>query len=433
MPVVCIGVNHQTAPVAFRERLAFPHSGRETRIASLDLRALERDTGLGEVAVLSTCSREEVYGAISGLTRPLDGAPGKLASLLVDGTDVPLDTAGPHLYMRTGTDAIRHLCRVAAGLDSQVLGESEILGQVQQAHQWALERRLAGPVLDAAFQCAIRTGRRARVETGIAQKPVSVSSEAVRLAEEIAGPLAHKRILIVGSGKMGRLGSRVFQGKGVRHLAVISRTAAHAEAAAAECEAVALGWHRLAEAIREADIVFTSTGAPHAVITTELMQSALVGRAAGRPLLFLDIAVPRDVEPGIRNLPAVSVVDMDSINERLDANLEERRRAVPHVEHIIDTELERFEQWRHAEELRPFLRVWRSSTEAIRREELDRMLRKLGAVEPAVRDQLEQFSRSLVQRVLHEPTRRLREQTEAATSAPRRTPANGRQRPTAES
>jgi glutamyl-tRNA reductase len=294
-----------------------------------------------------------------------------------------------------------------------VLGESQILGQVQTAHERAQEDHVAGPVLGEVFHTAIRVGRRARAETKIAQKPVSVSSEAVRLAEKIGGPLDERRILIVGSGKMGRLGGRVLRDKGVRDITVVNRTAAHAESLAAEWDARALGWHHLAAAIREADIVFTSTSAPHAVITTELVRSAHGPAGRTRPLLLLDLAVPRDVEESVHDLPNVQVIDIDEIKHRLEGNLARRQSEVPAVEAILDEEVQRFEDWRWQQaELRPLMTAMRSRTDEIRRRELDRMMRKMGDISPEVRLHLEKFSRSLVNKVLHEPTRRLKEETD---------------------
>ena len=414
MPVICAGISHHTVPVSIRERLAFSDANQHDLLTRVVLDKLERRTGVGELAILSTCNRVEIYGASRDPSHHFQRVPLALFGLLADGRDVRLGQLRRHLYTYKGTAAVRHLCRVAAGLDSLVLGESEILGQVQAAHERALEEGVTGPVLDAVFRTAVRAGRRARAETGIARRPATVSSEAIRVADEIAGPLPGRRILIVGSGKMGRLGGRVFRAKGVHHLTVVSRTRVHAEAVAAEWGATALGWHHLAEAIRHADVVFTSTAAPHAVITTELVQSALGPEDRRRPLLFLDIAVPRDVEAGVRDLPNVRVVDIDGIKLRLDSNLEARRRAVPQVRAILDDEVRRFEEWRHDAELRPLITAILSRTEEIRRSELRRVLRKLGDVPPEVEAHLEKFSRSLVNKLLHEPTRRLKGETDPA-------------------
>lgn len=410
MPVVCAGISHHTAPVSLRERLALSDADRDDLFTRLNLERLERRTGLGELAVLSTCNRVEVYGASPDPSREYHQVPFELLELAVPNRGVAAEELAPHVYTHRGVAAVRHLCRVAAGLDSMVLGESEILGQVQEAHERAREERATGPVLDAAFHTAVRAGRRVRAETGIAQRPASVSSEAIRIAEEMAGPLSERSILIVGSGKMGRHGGKVFRAKGARRLMVVSRTRERAESVALQWGAEPLGWHHLAEAIRAADIVFTSTDAPHPVITAELVQSGLGERS--RPLLVLDIAVPRDVEESVRDLPGVDVVDIDAIQRRLDGNLAARRQAVAHAEAILDDEIRRFEEWRRDAELRPLITAMRSRTEEIRREELRRVLRKLGPVPPDVEAHLDKFSRSLVNKLLHEPTRRLKEETD---------------------
>jgi len=409
MPLVCAGISHRTAPLVVREQLARSSDDRRRLLGEMDLLDLERRSRIGEVTVLSTCNRVEVYGASRDPAHRFGAVPPELVALVTDRAGARVKDLEPHLYGHVGVDAVRHLCRVAAGLDSMVLGESEILGQVQEAYAQAVEAGATGMVLDAAFHAAVRAGRRARAETGISKKPVSVSSEAVRAADELAGPLADRRILIVGSGKMGRLGGRVFRAKGVRDLTVVSRTREHAEMVAVECGAVALGWHHLSDAIRNADIVFTSTAAPHAVITVDLMRAALGPGERARPLLLLDIAVPRDVEASVRELPGVQVVDIDDLQQRREANLESRRHAVRDVEAIVEAELLRFEEWRRHAELRPLFTAMRSRTEEIRRDELNRLVRRLGDVSPDVWAQLEGFSRALVNKVLHEPTRRLKE------------------------
>ncbi len=413
MPVVCAGINHNTAPLALRERLAFSDGDQHELFSNLDLECFEQHTGIGELALLSTCNRVEIYGASHDAGRVFSRVPSDLLKLLVNGRAVDFQEVQEHAYGHRGSAAVRHLGGVAAGLNSMVLGEPQILGQVQAAHERAQEDHVAGPVLGEVFHTAIRVGRRARAETQIARKPVSVSSEAVCLAERISGPLRDKRILIVGSGKMGRLGGRVLRDKGVGEITVVNRTAAHAESLAAEWGARALGWHHLATAIRDADIVFTSTSAPHAVITTELVSSAHGAAGRSRPLLLLDLAVPRDVESGVRDLPHVQVIDIDEIKQRLQGNMEHRENAVPAVEAILDDEVQRFEEWRWQQaELRPLMTAMRSRTDEIRRRELDRMMRKMGDISPEVRMQLERFSRSLVNKVLHEPTRRLKEETD---------------------
>jgi glutamyl-tRNA reductase len=300
---------------------------------------------------------------------------------------------------------------VAAGIDSMVLGEAEVLGQVTAAHELAEQEGAAGRVLQAAFQMAVRAGRRARTETGICRNPASVSSEAVRVVREWGTDLAAARVLVIGTGKMGRLAGEALRAHGARDLRVVSRTAAHAERLAGALEARPLAWHELEAAIREADVVISSTGAPHAVLTAELVRSARSGNGA-HPLLLVDIAVPRDVEPAVRHLPGVRVCDLDDLQTRLNGNLAERRKEVPRVEAIVEEEVARFEDWRHGAELRPLIAEMRSRIDEIRRRELERALKRMGPAADPLREQLEAFSQSLVSKLLHQPTRRLREETD---------------------
>jgi glutamyl-tRNA reductase len=256
----------------------------------------------------------------------------------------------------------------------------------------------------------VRAGRRARTETGICRNPASVSSEAVRLVRESGRDLARARVLIIGTGQMARLAGEALRGHGARDLLVVSRTAGHAERMAGALRALPLAWHELERAIRDADIIVSSTGAPHAVVTLELVASARAGGT--RPLLIMDIAVPRDVEPAVRSLPGVAVYDLDDLQARLNGNLEERRREIPRVEDIVEQEVARFESWRHGAELRPLLGEMRARSEAIRRREVERALRRLGPVPDELRAHFDAFSQSLVNKLLHEPTRRLREETD---------------------
>jgi glutamyl-tRNA reductase len=414
MPIVCVGINHHTAPVALRERLALSDAEQREALIGGPLRELGRRVGLTEFALLCTCNRTELYAAAGDVTRRFQQVPVELSTTLAGLRALEPGALVGHAYAHASTRAVRHLCRVASGIDSMVLGESEVLGQVTAAHELAEQEGAAGPVLQAAFQVAVRAGRRARAETGICRNPASVSSEAVRVVREWGADLAAARVLVVGTGKMGRLAGQAAVAHGARDLRVVSRTAAHAERLATVLNARALAWHELAAAIREADVVFSTTGAPHAVLTAELVGSARQGNGA-HPLLLVDIAVPRDVEPAVRRLPGVRVCDLDDLQGRLNGNLDERRREIPQVEEIVAQEVARFEEWRHDAELRPLISQMRSQIEAIRRREVERALKRLGG-SAQLREQLEAFSQSLVTKLLHEPTRRLRQETDPERS-----------------
>ncbi|HKE92240.1 MAG TPA: glutamyl-tRNA reductase [Gemmatimonadales bacterium] len=395
MPLACTGVNHRTASVALRERLALGPVAQQRLLheSRQDPRA-----PFTELAILSTCNRTEVYAA------PLEasGAPLELLSSIAA---VPPASLLPHTYHETGVGAVRRLCRVAAGLDSMVLGESEIQGQVAAALQTAEAAGTAGPVLSAAFHAAVQAGRRARAETGISHLPTSVSSEAIRLLRDVAGPLDNLSVLLVGTGKMGRLAGQALR-RATARLRVISRTADRARELARLCDAEALGWHELAEAIAQSDAIICSTAAPHAVVSRDLVRGAIATGGARRRV-FVDIAVPRDVEPEVRALEGCELYDLDTLQLRLAGNLETRRQEIPAVETIVEQEVERFDAWQRRRAVHPLLVELRAQGEAIRQREVARVLRRHRAASPEVAALLDEFSKSLVNKLLHEPTRRL--------------------------
>jgi len=412
MPVACVGINYRTAPVALRERLAFTPDERRSVLLSDGLRAAAEPLGVQEFALLSTCNRTELYVAASDVTSRVQDGLERLVEALAAMRALHAPELAPHVYVHTGLAAVRHLCRVATGLDSMVLGESEILGQVAGALEEGRRSGTVGRVLQAGFHGALRAGRRARTETGICRCPMSVSAEAVRVVVESGWEPKGSRVVILGAGKMGRLAGEVLRAHGATDLRIASRTVGRAQTLARALGAKSVAWDGLATALRNADVVFSATSAPHAVLTQQLLSTARAGRSADHALLCIDVAVPRDVEPGVRDLPGVRVFDLDDLQERLQRNRVSREREVPAVEAIIEDELAHFEEWRHGAELRPLLAAWHQRSEAIRQRELGRALRRLQGVSPEVHQQLEAFSRSLVNKLLHEPTRRLREETD---------------------
>ena len=409
MPLACAGINHRTAPVALRERIALGPEAQRELLRAPAIRALGATAGVRELVILSTCNRTELYAAPDDVNGRPNDLSGSLLHLLAAIADLPYRTLRPHVYDTSGLAALRHLCRVAAGLDSMVVGESEVLGQVAAAFQTAAGEGAAGPVLEAAFRAATRAGRRARTETGIGRRPASVSSEAVRLLAEVAGAPERLAVLVVGTGKMGRLAGQALRASGVRQVSVVSRTAAHAEEFAGQLGARALGWHDLPAAVRAADAILCSTGAPHAVVTRELVERAIGPEGDGRRRWFVDIAVPRDVEPEVARLPGVQVFDLDALQQRLRGNLDLRRDEIPKVERIVNEEVGHFETWRQGMALRPLLAQMHARGETIRQREIARLLRRIGQLPPELAAELEAFSQSLVTKLLHEPTRRLRE------------------------
>lgn len=363
--------------------------------------------------ILSTCNRTELYlaapaAAVRDSANAAEHLWDALIHFLASTRDLAPEAFVPHLYRGTGLDAVRHACRVAAGLDSMVLGEAEILGQVGDARGAAQGHGTLGPTLTAVFQRAIRAGRRARAETGICRNAASVSSEAVALIAEEVGSLAGRAILIIGSGHMARRAGESLRERGATELAVVSRSLAHASRLASEVEAKAVAWGDLEATLRRTEIVLAATSAPHIVVERALVERALAGRMPGLPLLLVDTAVPRDVDPDVRDLPGVRLFDLDDLGLRLRDHLTLRQLEEPQVEKIIEEEVATFEEWQRAASLRPLLIALRQRAEEIRCHELERLLRRVPDLPEQTRQQVEHLSHSLVNKLLHEPMVRLR-------------------------
>ncbi|MEP6572056.1 MAG: glutamyl-tRNA reductase [Gemmatimonadota bacterium] len=419
MRLCLIGTSHRLAPVALRERLAFSASDLRTALEAVHEHRVDPVIAGGQLAILSTCNRTELYFAPIADEIATDAyTDADVWRALLDflARSRGLSSAGvdPWLYRKSGVDAVRHLCEVASGLDSMVVGEAEILGQVAAARDAAAEADTLGHLLTATFRSALRAGRRARAETGICRQPASVSSEAVALIRHEAVPFAGKRILIVGAGRMARRAGDVLRNEGAENVSVVSRTWSHVEEFADRLGATAVPWCGLEKALGESDVVLCATSAPHPVLTVELVRHAIEGRLGDSALLLIDTALPRDIEPGVRDLPGARLFDLDDLQARLREHLETRRQEAPAVQAIVSEEIETFEAWWRGTALRPVLAGMRERAEVIRQAEFDRMLSHLPELPDEARRQVEHLSRALVNRLLHEPTTRLREESDPA-------------------
>jgi len=397
MRVVSIGVDHKTAPIDIRERFAFA--------AEEAVRFLRDETaGLPERLLLSTCNRTELVAV------PRDGEeePGhRLLELLSRARGV--ETAPGNGYARVFEDeeAIRHLFRVACGLESMVLGEAQILGQVKAAGEAAEACGAAGPVLRRALETAVRVAKRARTKTAIGEGAVSVASAAVDLARRVFGKLEERSALVVGAGDTGALVARHLRKAGIGSLTVANRTLGRARDVAEEVGARPWGLCGVPPVLREADVVVCATGAERPILTRDEIRMAMRARK-NRMLLLLDIAVPRDVERAAGELDNVFLDDIDTLNEIVDRNLEARRKAVPAVEAMIEEAVTSFLGWERQLAVVPTIKALRRRVEQVRREELDRNLKR---IPPEAREQAERLTESLVNRILHEPTVTLRRAT----------------------
>ena len=389
MSLAVVGVNHRTAPLEVRER--FAHAAREVP-ASLE-RVLAAGAGGG--VLLSTCNRTEFYLAEPGARAP-DAVWAILSERLGDGR-----SASAYGYFRRDRDAVRHLYRVSAGLESMVLGESQIQGQVREA--WEMSKSQAGPVLHRLFQSALLVGARVRTETGLAIGAASAASAAVAVAAKIFHQLAGRSALVLGAGDMAELAATCLASEGVQVTMVANRTYERAQAVAEELGAQALTLDQAWEHFATADIVLSSTAAPHAVVTWERVAAA-IERRGRRPLCILDVAVPRDVEPAVGRLENVFLYDIDDLQTVAAQATAERRKEIPAAEHIVTEEVDRFWAWYGGLAVVPVLKEFRGRLDQVRAQELERALKRLAHLAPEDRAQIEQFSHALLNKFLHQPT-----------------------------
>ncbi|HJR95695.1 MAG TPA: glutamyl-tRNA reductase [Gaiellaceae bacterium] len=398
--LVCLGLSHRTAPVELRER-----------IGALGLGA-ERCPAVIEHAVLHTCYRVELYAR---LTSGVEDARDELVDALSYAHDVPRGLLLEHLYVHSGEDVARHLSRVAAGLDSLVLGEAEILGQVGDAYELGEAAGTVGPGLKLLFRTAISAGRRARSETAIGANPATASSMALALAESALGDLREKHVLVIGAGRIGLQTLKAAEGRGIAHIAVANRTKERAAEVATRFTAAAHGLDELADALAVADVAISATSSETPVLAAAAVRAAMTGRA-DRPLVLVDLAVPADVEREAGEIPGTRLFDVDDLRAGLGDTMTARLREVPRVEAVVEEEVEDFGRRYRELEVEPLLSELRKRAESIRTRELARALDDLGDVDPAVAERMEHLSRTLVKRLLHDPTVRARERAGAGSA-----------------
>lgn len=398
MQFYCLGLNHQTAPVALREKLALDEDGIRAALARLGCGELA--AGFGEMVILSTCNRMEIYA-----TAPR-GSMDDLLAFLEEIHGLSLESVRGHFYFHRGRAVAEHLFRVAAGLDSLVIGEPQILGQVTRALELARGQDAAGPLLNRLFQAAIHAGKRARTETAISRNPASVATLAATLAERSVHDVRAAQIVVLGAGEMAELAVEALRKRGAEQVLVVNRTLARARPLAERWQAEIATFERLEEALARADILISSTGAPHTLIQAETVADVMQ-RRPDRPLVMIDIAVPRDIDPAAADLPGVRVYDMDSLDRQLQDALEERQREVPHVETILEEELTDFDGYLRSLEMLPLINELSVWAEQIRQAELEKTLRKLDLSDDE-RKRLEKMTQALVRKLLAPAIQRLR-------------------------
>jgi glutamyl-tRNA reductase len=395
MRLVLVGTSHKSAPVELRESL---------HLKDADAGALAAAIAVGgEAVTLSTCNRTEVY-----LVDDRSGADERAFAALADRADLPEAKLRESMYAVADEAAAVHLFRVSAGLDSLIPGEAQILGQVRAAYEAACEADAVGPALHRLFGQALRVGRRVRTETAIAENPASISSAAAELAGRLLGDLGGRRVLVIGAGKMADLAAVNLVARGAESIVVANRSRESAERLAERFGGQAVGLGDVEEELVRADLVVASTSAEGQVVGAEDVQRALA-RREGRSLSFIDIAVPRDLDPAIGELEGCHLYDIDDLQSVVDASVASRREEAVRAEAIVAEEGERFLEWWRSLDVVPAIASLRARAESIRRAELERAERRLASLTPAERQAVEALTSQIVAKLLHLPTVRMKE------------------------
>jgi glutamyl-tRNA reductase len=396
--LLALGISHKTAPVALRERLAFsPAQAGEfaaEAVAGAEVR---------EAVVISTCNRTEVYAVVGDPVR----AEADLLGMLARRADIRPTELSDAIYSPRNCDAARHLYRVTSGLESMILGEAEIQGQVRRAHQAAMRAAATGPFSNRLFAAALSTGKRVRAETGIGSSRVSVPSVAVELAQSVLGALADRHVIVLGAGETSELTARALAEQGAGTIFVANRHADRALSLAERFGGSVVGLEKLPEQLAIADIAVCSTASPHPILGREELELVMAQRE-GRPLLLIDIAVPRDVEPSCAELQGVALYDIDDLQAVVARNLSTRALETPRALEIVEEEIHRFARWLGQLDTLPTVSALRSHGDALVEQVLQENSGRWESASPRDLARVEAIARSVMSRLLHEPTIRLR-------------------------
>ncbi len=394
MNIVVVGLSHKTAPVEVREKIAF-----KAELMEAHLRRLLSLPAVAEGMIVSTCNRVELYA----VSRTPQQAGEQLQQFLATSHGFVLSELQEHIYCHVGAQAVRHVLRVCASLDSMVVGEPQILGQIKSAYSDAGEFGSAGLILNRFMHKAFSVAKRVRTETAIASNAVSVSFAAVELARKIFDSLEGKTVMLVGAGEMCELAAKHFVRYGVTKVLVTNRTYSRAEKLAESFGGTAVNFDNFREQLHRVDILLSSTGSPDYVISAADLKAACKLRRY-KPMFLIDIAVPRDVDPAANKLDSVYLYDVDDLQGIVQSNLKERQKEALKAEEIIAGEVDQFLNWMTSLTVKPTIVALRRQLEDIRSKELEKTLGNLGALEPRQRKALEAMSRAMINKILHHPT-----------------------------
>ena len=399
--LLALGASHKTASLELRERIALP-TGRAARV----LAELTEHDAIHEAVALFTCNRTELYLITAD---PVEAENTALAILSRQAGLRPTELLGS-LYSLRGREAVEHLFAVTGGLDSMIVGEAEIQGQVKRAYEMALVEGVSGPVSNRLFRDALAAGKRVRSETGVARNNVSVSTVAVQLAGEFLGELSERRVLVIGAGENAELTARALRDRGVETLFVANRRYDRALGLAQRFGGRAVTFDDLPRELEAADIVVTSTGAPHQILGREELEFVAASRM-GRPLVLIDLAVPRDIEPGVRDCPGIALYDMDDLQRAVARNMDAREAEAAEALVLVREEVARFEDWMASLEVVPTISALRRRADEVVQQVLRENESRWETLSPADRERVEVMARAVVSRLLHEPTVRLKDRS----------------------
>ena len=396
--LLALGANHKTAPLPLRERLALP-DGRAARV----LAELVEHEAVHEAVAISTCNRTELYLVTAD---PVEAENAALGVLSRQAGLRPTELLGA-IYSLRGSAAVEHLFAVTSGLDSMIVGEAEVQGQVKRSYEMALVEGVTGPVTNRLFRDALATGKRVRTETDVSRSSVSVSSVAVKLAADFLGDLTERRVLVIGAGENAELTARALRDRGVEALFVANRRYDRALGLAQRYGGRAIAFDALPGELERADIVVSSTGAPHQILGREELEFVAASRM-GRPLVMIDLAVPRDIEPSVRDCPGIALYDMDDLQTEVARNLSGRQSEADEALVLVREEVGRFETWLESLDVVPTISALRRRGDEIVEQVLRENESRWESLSEADRERLATMASAVVSRLLHEPTRRLR-------------------------
>jgi glutamyl-tRNA reductase len=408
MDIFVVGLSHKTAPVSIRETVAFAPE----RIGDA-LGQLKEIPCIAEVVVVSTCNRVEIYAAAD---RASEGVAA-VTAFLAQYHSLDVEQLRKHLYVYQGDEAMRHMFRVAASLDSMVVGEPQILGQIKDAYGYAVEHGSVGLIMNRFLHKAFSVAKRVRTETNIAGNAVSVSFAAVELARKIFDTIEGKTVMLLGAGEMCELAARHFVNNGVKEVLVANRTFSRAQALAQEFSGRAVLFENFYDHLHQVDIVLSSTGATSFIIHPDQVKRALRQRKQ-KPMFFIDIAVPRDIDPRVNNVGNVYLYDVDDLQGIVKANMNERQKEALAAEEIIDQELLQFKGWMGSLEVVPTIVALRQKMERLRQREVEKTLSQIKNLDDQGRRAVEAMSQALINKILHQPTAGLKRVQKGSEAQP---------------